>query len=94
MNPHPIPSYRHTTELAADAMVSEGGAIRQPTMRDTKAVYARLHHPSGGFSATVREWMQNPTTMFWTGLVTGLVISRLHQATRPDTQADRLEDKA
>jgi hypothetical protein len=38
MNPHQIPSYLHTTELAADAMISEGGALKQPSRRDTEAV--------------------------------------------------------
>jgi hypothetical protein len=87
MSPHIIPNYRHITELAANAMVSEGGAIRQPSMRDTEAVYARLHHPCGSFSATVREWMQNPAAMFWTGFVTGVAFSLLNATNRPDTQA-------
>ncbi|MDI1312867.1 hypothetical protein [Prosthecobacter sp.] len=87
MSPHLIPNYRHTTELAADAMISEGGAIRQPTMRDAQAVYARLHTPCGGFSAALREWVQNPAAMFLTGLATGLALALINQKIHRDTQA-------
>lgn len=85
MRPHLAPHYRPSTELAVDAMISEGGAIRQPSMRDTKAVFARLNRPCGSFSISLHEWMHNPTAMFWTGFATGLAISLLDKTahTRP-----------
>ena len=87
MKPHLIPNYLQTTELAADAMISEGGAIRQPSMRDAKAVFARLNKPYGCHSALWSEWVHNPAAMFWTGFATGLVVSLLERANHRDIQA-------
>ncbi len=87
MNPHQIPSYLHTTELAADAMISEGGALKQPSRRDTEAVYARLTKPCGWHSALWSEWLHNPAAMFLTGFATGLAVSLLERANHPNTRA-------
>ncbi len=88
MKPHLIPSYLHTSELAADAMISEGGALRQPSRRDTEAAYSRLNKPCGyHFACLWSEWLHNPVAMFWTGFATGLAVSLLERATRPVTQA-------
>jgi|GEM_PF-5021806 len=87
MRPHLIPQYRPTTDLAVDAMISEGGAIRQPSMRDTKAVLARIHKPSGIFSTSLHQWTHNPTAMFWTGFATGLAISLFDKAAHTESHA-------
>ncbi len=72
-----VPNYLQTTELAADAMISEGGAIQQPRMQDAAAMCARLDKLRCHPSAFWREWTTNPMAMFWTGLATGLAISLL-----------------
>jgi hypothetical protein len=87
MSPHLIPHYRPTMELAVDAMISEGGALRQPSMRDTKEVFARLGRPCRSFSASLHEWMHNPTAMFWTGFATGFAISLLDKAAHAEPHA-------
>ena len=88
MKPHLIPSYLHTTELAADAMISEGGALQKPSRRDTEAASARLNNACGDhFAYLWSEWLHNPAAIFWTGFATGLAVSLLERATRPVTQA-------
>lgn len=87
MNPHIIPSYMHTTELAADAMISEGGAIRQPSKRDAEAAFARLSKPCGWHFHLWKEWVHNPVAMFWTGFATGLAVSLLERANHPTMRA-------
>jgi len=77
MRIHLVPNYRRTTELASDAMINEGGAIGQPSMREAEAVYARLHKPRSYLGPRWREMLNNPTAMFWTGFATGLAISLL-----------------
>lgn len=86
MRPHLTPHYRPTTDLAVDAMISEGGAIRQPSMRDSKAVLARIRKPPAIFSS-LHQWAHNPTAMFWTGFATGLAISLLDKAARTESHA-------
>lgn len=87
MNPHLIPSYLHTTELAADAMISEGGAIRQPSKRDAEAAFARLGKPCRWHSHVWNEWAHNPAAMFLTGFAAGLAVSLLERANHPNTRA-------
>ena len=85
MRPTFVPNYLQTTELAADAMISEGGAIQQTTMHDAAAMCARLDKLRCNPSAFWREWTANPMAMFWTGLATGLAISLLKKPSSPDT---------
>jgi len=87
MNPHSIPSYLHTTELAADAMISEGGALRQPTKREAEAAFARLNRSCWSHSNLWSAWLHNPAAMFWTGFATGLAVALLERANQPGTQA-------
>ena len=87
MRSHFAPNYLQTTEMAADSMISEGGAIQQPTMKDAAAMYARLDKLRCHPSALWREWTQNPTAMFWTGFATGVAISLLNKAKHPETHA-------
>lgn len=87
MNPHLIPSYLHTTELASDAMISEGGAIRQPSKRDAEAAFARLSQPCSWHFYLWKDWVHNPVAMFWTGFATGLAVSLLERANHPITRA-------
>ena len=94
MRPPMSPHYRPTTELAVDAMISEGGAIRQPSMRDTQAVFARIKRPCGSFSSSLHEWMHNPTAMFWTGFATGLAISLLGKTAHTHSHEGRSSPSA
>jgi hypothetical protein len=87
MRPNFVPNYLQTTEMAADAMISEGGAIQQPSMQDARAIRARLDKSCVHHSAFWHEWVQNPTAMFWTGFATGLAISLLDRASHPDPHA-------
>lgn len=85
-----VPNYLLTTEMAADAMISEGGAIHQPSMREARATYARLDKSFGRCSAlwhVWHEWVHNPTAMFWTGFATGLTLSLLDKAFHPPPRA-------
>lgn len=75
-------NYRRTTESAADDMINEGGAIRQPTMREAAAAFSRLHSPCSCHAHAWCGWLHNPTAMFWTGFATGLAISLFE--THPD----------
>ncbi|WP_395746976.1 hypothetical protein [Prosthecobacter sp.] len=77
MSPNFTTDYRRTTASAAEDMINEGGAIRQPSMREAKAVFSRLHGPCSCHAHAWRDWLHNPTTMFWTGFATGLAISLL-----------------
>lgn len=74
---HPI-RYRRTTEMAADAMINEGGAIHQPSRAESEAGLAHLRQPRLG------HWqeMLTPTTAFWTGFATGLAVSLLERRLR------------
>jgi hypothetical protein len=74
-----MPNYRRTTELEADAMINEGGAIRQPSLEEAEAAFAHVNPPCGGRSNQWREWLDNPTAMFWTGFATGLALSLLEK---------------
>ncbi|MBE2287040.1 MAG: hypothetical protein IAE77_26525 [Prosthecobacter sp.] len=67
--------YLRTTELEAEAMVNEGGAIRQPTVLHPE------EPPTSGRHATSawRGLLHDPTTMFWTGFATGLAFSLLER---------------
>lgn len=73
--------------MAADAMISEGGAIHQPSMRETRTSYARLDKPCRRFSTLWHDWVHNPTAMFWTGFATGLTLSLLDTSSRPHSRA-------
>lgn len=77
MRSHFVPNYLLTTEMEAEAMISEGGAIQQPSMQDARATYARLDRSLGRWAALCHEWMHNPAAMFWTGFATGLAFSLL-----------------
>lgn len=74
-----FPSYRRTTELEADAMINEGGAIRQPSMRDAEAAFARLNTPCSCLPRGWRPFLHNRTNLFWAGFATGLAISLLEK---------------
>ncbi len=76
---------RRATDSAADDMINEGGAIRQPSRRETEAVFSRLHSPCGRHAHAWHEWLHHPTTLFWTGFATGLAISLLEN--HPEEQA-------
>lgn len=80
-----ITNYRRSTELEADAMVSEGGAIRQPSMRDAEAVYARLNKPCSCHRGQWREMLRRPMNVFWAGFATGLAIAMLENHTHSHT---------
>lgn len=73
--------YRRSTDAAAENMINEGGAIRQPSMREDRAAYSRLHSPCSCHAYSWREWLHNPTAMFWTGFATGLALSLLDNRT-------------
>ncbi len=68
--------YKQDTDLAAEAMISEGGALRQPSHDESDATLARVlrhhhspRHPSGW------NWLNSPTMMFFIGCATGIVLS-------------------
>lgn len=62
--------------MAANAMINEGGAIRQPSGKDSETALTLLNQPHGGWES-LRRKMQNPTTVFWTAFATGIAISLL-----------------
>ncbi len=70
-----ITNYRRSTDLEAEAMINEGGAIRQPTMRDAEKAFARLNKPCSCRPSLWREMLHRPMNMFWAGFATGLAIA-------------------
>lgn len=71
--------YLRTTEMEAEAMVNEGGAIRQPTVLHPEEPHTR-HGRDGGTAATAwRGFLHDPTAVFWTGFATGLAFSLLEK---------------
>jgi hypothetical protein len=69
--------YRRTTELEADAMVNEGGALRQPSMRASMEALSHLNFPSGRRESSWKSLLHDPTAMFWAGFATGVAVSLL-----------------
>ncbi|MGV3663190.1 MAG: hypothetical protein ACO1TE_23665 [Prosthecobacter sp.] len=78
-HPFSSASYRRSTEMAAEDMISEGAPLRQPSKADSEAALARARRH--GFT---RGWqhMITPTTAFWTGFATGLAVSLLERKLR------------
>lgn len=76
--------HRRTTELEADAMVNEGGAIRQPSMAASEEAYTHLIEHTARNESSWRAVFHNPTTLFWTGFATGLALSLLEKHPMPD----------
>ena len=77
MKNHPSPpAYRRTTEMAADAMINEGGAIAQPSRAESEAELHHLRHSSSWPGAFT------PAMAFWTGFATGLAVSLLERKLR------------
>lgn len=87
MRSHPALNYLLTTEMASEAMISEGGALQQPSMREARATYARLHKPFDRWSALWHGWLHSPMAMFWTGFAAGLVLSQMDKADPPQPRA-------
>lgn len=70
-------SHHSTLEMPDDAMINEGGAIRQPTMHDTEVAYEHLRDSRHCHVPAWRDCLQSPTAMFWTSFATGVAISLL-----------------
>ena len=62
-------------------MISEGGAIRQPSMKDARADFARLTHSSSYHPGRWGEILRRPMSLFWAGFATGLAIAMLENHT-------------
>lgn len=80
-------SYRRDTDMAAEAMISEGGALRQPSQEESAAALAQARRHSAYHASDESPWrgMPHPLSLFLAGVGTGLVISlltrgRQHQA--------------
>lgn len=74
-----LPSYRRSTEMAAEDMISEGGALRQPSAAESQAALARASR-----RAWWHQWHKvfTPTTAFWTGVAAGLGVALLERKLR------------
>lgn len=76
MKPNPPLCYLRSTELEAEAMINEGGAIRQPTVLHPE------EPPAAGGRRTASVWrgfLHDPSAVFWTGFATGLAFSLLEK---------------
>ncbi|WP_395740934.1 hypothetical protein [Prosthecobacter sp.] len=75
------PNYRRSTEMEAEAMINEGGAIRQPSMREADRALAHLRAP--GVRPFWVKYLPSPVTVFFasfaTSLVVALLINRPHE---------------
>lgn len=65
--------------MAAEDMISEGAPLRQPSKAESKAALVRATRHA--WSRQFHEIM-TPATAFWTGVVTGLVVSLLSRKFR------------
>lgn len=73
------PRYRQDTDMAAEAMISEGGALRQPPLTGADAAIARAASKRRGSSRfpNILKWLDHPSSMFWIGCATGLALAIL-----------------
>lgn len=68
-------NYHRRTDLEADAMINEGGAVQQPSMKEAEAAFARLNKPCSCRAGLWREMLSKPMNMFWAGFAAGLAIA-------------------
>lgn len=65
--------------MAADAMISEGGALRQPSQQECQAVLSHVRSQPLRLSMLANA-IPNPGLAFCAGVATGLLIAMLsHQ---------------
>jgi hypothetical protein len=62
--------------MAAEAMISEGGALRQPSQEQSEAALAQVRE-NPVYRPLPWQSLSYPAVMFLAGLATGLLISLL-----------------
>ena len=63
--------YRRSTDMAAEAMINEGGALRQPTLDQSEHELRHLRIP---YRNLRWENIMTPKTAFWTGVALGVIL--------------------